>query len=177
MSNKLDTELQSIETQLSSLSAAPMPEDMIARMEKAMINWETHLPAEEKIVPFADSTNSVKTSKTTFLSSFNTWGAAAAVALIAATSFLFMDDEKSTIGTAPAAVANHSVIEEQPQHFSQNILNASNEGITYAGEQNKPYRVVRFEYTKDVESIDANGNTVITQEPAVETILIPIDSK
>ncbi len=179
MPDKLNTELQALEAQLSNISATEMPEDMITRMENAMINWETHLPREEKIVPFAESV-SAPASATTFQktsSKFNTWGAAAAVALIATTSALFMSGNDPEVTNTNSSVASNSVIEEQPERFSHNITNASNEGITYAGQDQKPYRVFRFEYTKEVESVDENGNTVITQEPAVETILIPIESK
>ncbi len=177
MSDKLDTELQAIEAQLTNLTAAPIPEEMIARMEKAMRNWEIHLPSEENIVPFNESVIVPASQKPSFFSIFNTLGAAAAVVLIAATSYLFVSDKADLPNSGSAPIASQLAIEEQSSQFSHNMLNASNEGITYAGEDQKPYRVICFEYTKEVKSIDANGNTVITQEPRIETILLPIKSK
>jgi len=52
MNDTLDKELRDIEAQLTNLNPAKMPDDMISRMEQAMISWESNLPLEEKIVQF-----------------------------------------------------------------------------------------------------------------------------
>jgi len=129
MKEELDSDIQKLEQQLAELSPSPLTENLLSRMEEAMVSWERHLPVEEKIVQFEQPT--------TKKSQFPIWSSAAAV-------------------------------------FSHQLTNASNEGITYAGDD-KPYKVFRIEYIKDVKYTDDKGNIVTKKEPAVDVILVPIE--
>lgn len=188
MQDNHDIDIQKLEQQLADLSPCPLSENLIARMEQAMISWESNLPAEEKIVPFEalatpeDSPAAhpdipqIQNKKT---SHFSAWSAAAAVALMGAVGLTFMgstdDPADAQLGTM--ASAENPVQQPTPtnitKHFSHQLMNASNEGITYAG-NDKPYKVIRIEYVKDVEHTDANGKKTIKKEPVVEHLMVPV---
>jgi len=174
MSDTLDTELKNLEAQLTQLSPSDMPANLLSRMENAMVAWETALPVEEKIVPFQHS----EPSKSTFF----TWGAAAAVALMAGVGFLLTSgneqtsnnnqlvDQAETPTTSQPSIAAIA----QPQPYKKNLVNASNEGITYAGEENTPYQITHLYYLEEVEITDAQGNKKKIVQPTVEKHLTPV---
>lgn len=167
------TDIQKLEKHLAELSPCSLSENLLSRMEEAMVSWETHLPVEEKIVPF--ESQSIKKSY------FPVWSAAAAVALMAAVGAVFMLPSDDAVSDQPAAFALNDSADLQPEnsqispHFSHHLTNASSEGITYAGDDEKPYKVFRIEYTKDVKHIDKDGNVVIKKEPSVDLILVPVE--
>jgi len=181
MQDQNETDIHKLEKQLTDLSPSPLSENLISRMEQAMISWESHLPAEEKIVFFEKSVQPETQAKTpeTKKSYFPVWSAAAAVALMGAVGFTFMssDDGPANNPLSTYAITKDADQQAEPtnvtKHFSHQLMNASNEGITYAG-NDKPYKVIRIEYTQDVEHVDDNGNTFIKKEPIVEHIMVPI---
>lgn len=183
MNDILDNDLKEIEAQLAKLSPNQMPDDMLNRMEQAMISWEAHLTVEEKIVPFDSNTsNTQSTSKT---SKLHLWGAAAAVALMGCVAGVFMtgDSKQSSLivdnsipgETSSSDVPDRVATNTMPEFkFSRNITHASNEGITFAGKNEKPFKVLRIEYTEKVVTKDKDGNEVITEKPCVEHVLVPV---
>lgn len=191
MNDTLDNELREIEAQLANLSPIEMPDDMIHRMEQAMIAWADQQPEEEKIVPFnkindtAIADSLAVTPRQTKIN-MNTWGAAAAIALMAGVAAVFMTGEPQN-NPATADITNPSPKEQSAMipledgatskilpELSRNITHASNEGITYAGKDEAPFKVLRIEYTEKIVTKDKDGKVVITKKPCVEHILIPV---
>jgi len=184
MNNTLDRELQEIEAQLTELNPAIMPDELLSRMEQAMMSWENHLPTEEKIVPFspvespaesAQATRSLPNNKT-----FQTWSAAAAVALLLGIVAVFSFSNDSQIQneitqqtTTPEISASRD-IQTSTAKLSRNIIHASNEGITFAGKDETPFKVLRIEYTEKVISRDNDGKPLVIEKPCVEHVLIPV---
>jgi len=173
MKEELDSDIQKLEQQLAELSPSPLTENLLSRMEEAMVSWERHLPVEEKIVQFEQPT--------TKKSQFPIWSSAAAVAIMGAVAATFMTPSESINTAQPqsfAAATSGQPTEitpsTSPKQFSHQLTNASNEGITYAGDD-KPYKVFRIEYIKDVKYTDDKGNIVTKKEPAVDVILVPIE--
>ena len=188
MNDTLDNELREIEAQLANLSPNQMPDDMLNRMEQAMISWEAHLPVEEKIVPFSkvDLIDSVAPASSAALaprkSNLHVWGAAATIALMTALTAVFMTGNPQgepvlaviVDSTSVSPIENRLADNVLPE-LSRNITHASNEGITYAGKNNEaPFKVLRIEYTEKVITHDNDGKQVITNKPCVEHVLIPV---
>jgi len=187
MNNSLDKELREIEAQLTSLNPAKMPDDMISRMEQAMISWENNLPEEEKIVQFGDSELTKNPHVTAKTGSMPIWGAAAAIALVAAVTGVFMTGsdmpQSSEIAGGSEATSNSPapVTEVSPLHtttpspeHSRNIIHASNEGFTYSDNKEEAFKVLRIEYTERTITHDSNGNSVVTEKPCLEHVLVPV---
>lgn len=180
MNDTLDKELREIEAQLADLSPNQMPNDMINRMEQAMISWEANLPVEEKIVPFNNVNQSTPASSQR-KSNLHLWGTAAAIALMTSMAAVFMTGTPQEAVFAGGEVKSSSAIPVEnrvaantPPELSRNITHASNEGITYAGKNEAPFKVLRIEYTEKVITQDKDGNPVITHKPCVEHVLIPV---
>ncbi len=185
MNNELDNDLKELEKHLAELSPTSLSEDMLSRMEDAMTSWEIHLPVEEKIIPFQPISENIAEEqpeqKVNNKSHFPVWSAAAAVALMGAVGAVFMQDTTTGDNNAPIAfnqaTPNSSEITAAslPKHFSHNLTNASNAGITYAG-NDQPYKVIKIEYTKDVTSKDKAGKETTRKEPTFEFILLPVEA-
>lgn len=180
MNDTLDNDLRELEAQLANLSPSQMPDDMLSRMEQAMISWEAYLPVEEKIVPFNNASDSVTHSKS---SNLHLWGAAAAVALMGCVAGVFMTgnsqdhpvmaENTKPVTSSMVPIADRDTANAMPE-LSRNITHASNEGITYAGKNEEPFKVLRIEYTEKVITQDSDGNTVVTEKPCVEHVLVPV---
>ncbi len=183
MNDTLDNELREIEAQLANLSPNQMPDDMLNRMEQAMISWEAHLPVlpvEEKIVPFNNSDHFFPASVPR-KSNLHVWGAAAAIALMTGVAAVFMTGNPQDAPVIAENVDSPSVIPFKDRvvantlpELSRNITHASNEGITYAGKNEAPFKVLRIEYTEKVITYDKDGKQVITNKPCVEHVLVPV---
>jgi hypothetical protein len=190
MNDTLDNELKEIEAQLANLNPNQMPDDILMRMEQAMISWEDHLPVtleEEKIVPFNGNNHTDFTAASaTKKINLNTWGAAAAIALMTGIAAVFMTDSpqdtsvtagvmNSSPAASPTIFTDDARIETNlTPELSRNITHASSEGITYAGKNDAPFKVLRIEYTEKVITHDNDGNPVITTKPCVEHVLVPV---
>ena len=183
MNDTLDNKLREIEAQLANLSPTQMPDDMLSRMEQAMTAWETHLPAEEKIVPFnkQESATLAPASSTKSGRNLQTWGAAAAIALFASVTAVFMggNSQQTSSVVATEATSKSSAVRVEDRvdttasELSRNITHASNEGI-YAGKNERPFKVIRVEYTEKVVTYDEAGKKIITEKPCVEHVLVPV---
>lgn len=185
MNDTLDNDLIEIEEQLANLSPNQMPDDMLARMEQAMISWEKHLPKEENIIPFNPTTPDPSTmvTKTAKPNTMHFWGAAAAIALMGCVVGVFTSGDTEQVSSIANATNDRSSITETATdrisaniapELSRNITHASNEGITFAGKNSEPFKVLRIEYTEKVITTDKMGNKVITHEPCVEHVLVPV---
>ncbi len=179
MNNLIDKDLRDIEAQLASLSPNKMPDDIIKRMEQAMIAWETHLPVEEKIVPFQNVIDKPTASPAKKIN-LNIWGAAAAIVLAAGLTTVFNSHDSVSTKAAAAepksspVTASALVTDDNVAKLSRNIIHASNEGITYAGKDDAPFKVLRIEYTEEVTTQDKDGNPLISKKPCVEHVLVPV---
>ncbi len=186
MKNSLDNELKEIEAQLAEITPTQMPKDMISRMEQAMIAWEVHLPVEEKIVPFNQlETATPDPSQKPRINHLQRWGAAAAIALFTSTAAIFtltndqpipnlVGSQNTSASPSSAVPVDDRVTTNLTPLLSRNITHASNEGITYAGKNEAPFKVLRIEYNETVISYNKDGKTMITENPCVEHILIPV---
>jgi hypothetical protein len=182
MNDSLDNDLKELEAHLSNLNPSEMPSDMLRRMENAMISWETHLPVEEKIVPFDQSDTRLPTTANPVRSNnkLQAWGAAAAIALLASVAAVFNTDDNpqspaiAQTQPSPAIALDNRPAENITPALSRNITHASNEGITFAGKEEAPFKVLRVEYTEKVTTHDENGNPIVTEKPCVEHVLIPV---
>lgn len=171
MKDQHDIDIKKLEQQLADLSPSPLTEDLLTRMETAMMSWEKHVPAEEKIVPFGSDTQQVTNKK----SYFPIWSAAAAVALMGAVGAVFMSGSEDPVaGPSPALVSNDVAPVATSTEFSHQLTNASNEGITY-GADKTPYKVIKIEYIKTITEKGPNGETIKKKVPATEVILLPVD--
>lgn len=180
----MDEELRAIEKQLEQLSPAEMPDDFLARMEQAMDNWQEHLPAEEKIVQFEPVAREKK-------SLFNVWATAAAVALMAATSFLvFNGEESADPQLAEASVVPEPLVELAPQsppsktlsgvvpasntQFNTQVKSASNDVITYDA-KGRPMRVMQVEFEDEVTVRGRDGRLYKIKQPRREYYAVPVE--
>jgi len=186
MNDTLDKDLREIEAQLSSLNPTKMPDDMISRMEQAMISWENNLPVEEKIVPFdltEEQTTTIIKSTPESSDKMPIWGIAAAVALMAGVAGVFMSDSglqthnivEATTESASTKLVSESPVTPPPSpELSRNIVHVGNEGFTYSDNSDEAFEVFRIEYTEKVITRDSEGNSVITEKPCLEHVLVPV---
>ena len=188
MNDSLDKDLREIEAQLASLNPSKMPDDMIARMEQAMISWESNLPVEEKIVQFDHTTTEVDTLVVERSSDkMHIWGAAAAIALVAGVASVFIgsspsqdpglaETSKNSVipSPLPSISENSDIVTSHSSELSRNIIHASNEGVTYSDNNDEAFKVLRIEYTEKIITRDSKGNPVITEKPCLEHVLVPV---
>ena len=180
MNDTLDKELREIEAQLANLNPSKMPDDMILRMEKAMISWGNSLPTEKNIVPFHKSEPAKEVLNIEKSDNVTIWAAVAAIALMTGVASVFMSNSSSqpTVVEVPAtpapSVAIETPVTTTSPELSRNIVHASNEGFTYSDNNDEAFKVLRIEYTEKVVTRDKNGNTVTTEKPCLEHVLVPI---
>lgn len=179
----MDEELREIEDQLEQLSPAAMPDDMFARMEQAMEKWHEHVPVEEKVIPFEP----VQKDRGG-LRVFNTWASAAAVALIAAASFVVFnggDESEPTIAnslpltTDPIAQVVPAqnvagVVPASNTEFDSSVTRASKDIITYDA-KGRPMRVMQVEFEDEVTVRGRDGKTYKVKQPRIEYYAVPVE--
>ena len=179
----MDDELGEIENQLEQISPAVMPDDMLARMEQAMERWHESVPLEEKIVAFEPAQQEKGRLKF-----FNTWASAAAVALIAATSYLVYNDG----GSPEAIMANQDemiadplaqvvqspnikhVVPASNTRFDTQVKRASNDAITYDG-QGRAMRLMQVEFEDEVTVRGRDGKIYKVKQPRIEYYAVPVE--
>lgn len=180
----MDEELREIEDQLEQLAPAAMPDDMLARMEQAMEKWHEHVPVEEKIVPFEP----VQQDKGS-LRTFNTWASAAAVALIAAASFVVFKGGDATVpsiaNTLPLSsdpIAEivpsqniSNVVPASNTQFDSSVTGASKDIITYDA-KGRPMRVMQVEFQDEVTVRGRDGKTYKMKQPRIEYYAVPVET-
>ncbi|MFC5051051.1 hypothetical protein ACFPK9_10575 [Rubritalea spongiae] len=180
----MDEELRAIEKQLEQLSPAEMPDDILARMEQAMDSWQEHVPAEEKIVQFEPVSREKGGMKL-----FNIWASAAAVALIAATSFVILKGEDAAPAQtelAEAVVAPEPLAEVIPPNsvsavipasntqFETQVKAASDDVITYDA-MGRPMRIMQVEFEDEVTVKGRDGKVYKVKQPRREYYAVPVE--
>lgn len=178
----MDDELRAIEKQLEQLSPAEMPDDILARMEQAMDSWQEYLPAEEKIVPFS----SVVPEKGR-LKLFNVWASAAAVALIATTSFVVFSGgageqtqlaenieipQPITEVVPPMAISG--VVPASNTQFQTQVKSASDDVISYDA-KGRPMRIMQVEFEDEVTVTGRDGKVYKVKQPRHEYYAVPVE--
>lgn len=181
----MDNELRDLEDQLGKLSPMAMPEDMLARMEKAMERWNEFTPVEEKIVPFSSNGAGHSSGR------FHIWASAAAVALIGAVSaVLIMPGNRAGNGSTDVAVAAPEPSQQmdaqlpslaQPANvvgvnnskFDTKITDEPSYSITYDAE-GKPHRLVKVRFEDEITLYDDKGRPVKVKKPRIEYYMVPI---
>lgn len=179
----MDQELREIEDQLEQLSPAAMPDGMWARMEQAMDNWQEFVPVEEKVVPFEPVKNENGTMKW-----FNAWASAAAVALVAAASYLVFSNDSvtelslaQTSGTSMEVVAQTvptenitNVVPASNSHFDTQVKRASNNEVTYDA-KGRPVRIMQVEFEDEVTVRGKDGKIYKVKQPRIEYYAVPVE--
>jgi hypothetical protein len=179
----MDEELRAIEKQLEQLSPAEMPDDILARMEQAMDNWQETVPVEEKIVPFEPAPQEKGR-----LRLFNTWASAAAVALVAATSFIvFKGGDTQAPQLAETIVAPEPIVEVTPAantlsgvvpasntQFQTQVKSASDDVITYDA-KGRPMRIMQVEFEDEVTVKGRDGKIYTMKQPRREYYAVPVE--
>ncbi|PQJ27743.1 hypothetical protein [Rubritalea profundi] len=179
----MDEELRAIEDQLEQLSPAAMPDDMLARMEQAMERWQETVPVEEKIVAFEP----VKLEKGR-MRFFNTWASAAAVALIAATSYIVFNSgttTESTIVNQDGPIVDpitqlvptqniQNVVPASNSQFGTQVKRASNDVITYDA-KGRPMRLMQVEFEDEVTIRGRDGKIYKVKQPRIEYYAVPVE--
>ncbi|WP_018971022.1 hypothetical protein [Rubritalea marina] len=192
----MDQELKDFEEQLKAHSPEMMPEDMIKRMASAMDQWGEGSVNEENIIPFqaaqklvADQSPQTVKSKLRF---FNTWAQAAAVALVAAVSYLMLNQGDPSASQASAQVTTVEPLSQQvpmaniesavpasnPQQpssqFSSQLKNATQDVITYDA-NGRAVRLMQVEFEDEVIVRDREGNPHVIKQPRVEYYAVPAE--
>ena len=106
--------------------------------------------------------------------------AAAAVALFGSLAALLIPNggqaplaDRKTPDTSPLATLPFaSPTQVAPISFGSKLSETRDEGIVWRG-KNQPHRVLRLTYTEQVITKDAAGNTVRTEQPRVEYMIVP----
>lgn len=180
----MDEELREIETKLEQMAPAAMPDDILARMEQAMERWQEFVPVEEKVIPFQAETQPKKG-----LRFFNVWASAAAVTLVAATSFMVLSDDKAE----ETVVANSPIVDEpvlassvMPAQNIDKVIPASNaqfqtqitessNGVIAYDAKGRPIRVMQLGFEDEVTVRDSDGRVYKVKQPRIEYYAVPVE--
>lgn len=179
----MDEELRKIESKLEEMTPLAMPDDMLARMEQAMERWQEFEPAEDKIVPFQAAP-----SEKSKLGLFSAWASAAAVALVAAASYVvFSGDQPAdnviaeASASIPAITASgtpskniQQVIPASHSQFRTKVTQSADGMITYDA-QGRPLRVMQIGFEDEVIVRDRHGNVHKVKQPRVEYYAVPVE--
>lgn len=177
----MENELQELEEQLGKLRAADMPDNILLRMEQAMENWQEQDVVEDNIVPFQATQ-----PETGGLKTFNLWASAAAVALVAAVSYMVMngsgdsgtseivDSSAPLVAPSPVASPINGIVPASNPQFDTHIKSATEDVITYDN-QGRPTRLMRVDFEDEVTVRDRAGRLYKVKQPRSEYYLIPIE--
>lgn len=161
----------SFEHQLRKTSAAKLAPDFMAELEKIVRDVPFH--SDEKIVHFPTRLVTPTARRQRPL-----WGAAAAVALIGATTALMIPPSKAPatkprpIASATKSVAGYGSQNFIPASFNRNLSAVHDEGVIWKSNK-QPHSVVRVIYKDQVTLKDASGRIVQVIQPRVEYMLVP----
>jgi hypothetical protein len=152
-----------------------LSDDFMQRLEGIVADIQ--FAKDDKILLFPKTAPAV--SKPASRSRYSTWAAAAAVALIGASTALLMPTQKQApVGlvknslpqiSQPAPANNSNFVQAG---FNSGLGGAVDEGINWQ-QGNKPHRVLRVEWLDKTTLKDANGKTIEVEEPRTEYIIVP----
>lgn len=185
-------EFESLELHLRQIAPATMPPNMLDRMVRAMDQWHRDESGQEDVAGIETQRASAHANSKTF--GFGFYGAAAAVALLAAITAMFVSDfpttaERSlasqspevvpvqspgvsTIPSSSGSLARRGLIAPASNLLTSKVIN-SKEGIVY-GPADTPYRCVEVEYVDQVKVKSPDGRSVILSRPRKDRYFIPI---
>jgi hypothetical protein len=158
-----------MERRLSAITPAPLPDELMARLE-ATLSAVPFPAVAPKIVSFPGRAAVAKRPQHQW------WGAAAAVALFGALAgwLLPNDPVGKTITSTPQPAPRYPTAGSPlvPAAFNRGLSQASDEGILMPS-NNQPHRVLKVVYQDRVTLKDAQGRTYQVEQPRVEYILVP----
>ena len=188
----MDQDLKDFEAKLKDASPELMPEEMIKRMASAMDKWYEGTPSAEKIIPFEPLKEPEPQVVKSRLKFFNTWAQVAAVALMAAVSYLMLNQADPT-NTATGQVASieplsqqvpmkniesavpaSSSIQQLPSEFSSEVKRATQNIITFDA-NGRPMRLMQVEFEDEVIMRDRDGNPHVVKQPRIEYYAVPAE--
>ena len=159
------------EAVLRKTSPAGLSADFLAQLEA--IVHEVPFAVNEKIVLFPKANTAVHARRQRPL-----WGAAAAVALIGATTALLMPAGKTSdklvsqvtqVSSPVARPANGNFV---PASFNRGVSEVHDEGVVWKS-NNQPHSLVRVVYKDMITVRDKQGRTFQVEQPRVEYMLVP----
>ena len=159
------------EAVLRKTSPARLSADFLAQLEA--IVHEVPFAVNEKIVLFPKANSAVHHRRQRPL-----WGAAAAVALIGATTALLMPAGKTSdklisqvtqVSSPVARPANGNFV---PASFNRGVSEVHDEGVVWKS-NNQPHSLVRVVYKDKITLRDQQGRTFQVEQPRVEYMLVP----
>jgi hypothetical protein len=160
------------ESELRATRPSALSPEMLASFENIL--RKAPFPTElEKIVPFPKIPLAPASPRKQPL-----WAAAAAVAVIGALSALMIPASKKTQEVAqksPAIAAPSPVAtpgDFVPATFNRGLSEVHDEGIIWRN-NSQPHSLVRVVYKDQVTLSDANGRTLLVEQPRVEYMLVP----
>lgn len=185
-------EFESLELHLRQMAPATMPANMLDRMARAMEQWHEDESSGERIIAMESHGNSTLVRPRVFGLGF--YGAAAAVALLAAITAIFVSDfslngqktlasgssentpdPSPSVSTMPAAsgdLAREVYTTPVSNLLTSKVVN-SKEGIVY-GPADTAYRCVEVEYMDQIKVKSPDGRSVILSRPRKDRYFIPI---
>ena len=159
------------EAVLRETSPARLSPDFMAQLEA--IVHELPFALNEKIVLFPKANSAVHNRRQRPL-----WGAAAAVALIGATTALLMPTAKtsdkliSQVTQVSSPVARPANGNFAPASFNRGVSEVHDEGVVWKS-NNQPHSLVRVVYKDKITLRDQQGRTYQVEQPRVEYMLVP----
>jgi|GEM_PF-498688 len=164
------------EKDLFGHAPASLSADFMKRMEKLVV--DVPFPVNGKIVLFP-KTAPLRTA--TRKGNRPMWAAAAAVAIIGAATALLMPDRSPTPAGATAGQDSPAPAVQSPSQPSSNytpyVMNtgfsdAKDEGVAWH-QSGTPHRVLKLTYIDKVTLRNAEGKTVVVEQPRTEYIFVP----
>lgn len=172
---QLSPEEHALEQNLRSVCPAPLSSEFTASLESLL--HEVEFPSDSTIVPFPARSGSATHSNRKW------WAAAAAVALIGATTALMIPNDGNPADSNIAATSSapqpieHSTTpfdSEQvvPAGFNRDLRSAHDEGVVWQPNQ-KAHRVLKMVYMDRITLHTPDGKSYQIEQPRVEYILTP----
>ncbi|NNM28485.1 MAG: hypothetical protein HKO57_03130 [Akkermansiaceae bacterium] len=166
--------MKKFEEELERMAPRRLPENLLARMEAAMDDWEEH---DEKVVPFPSRAGESRLIGRGFLK------AVAAVAVLgAALALMLPGGFKSAPETADRPNPSGSVLlagispaSFAPQDAQRKLVSAADQGVVVTRDS-RPHRVLRVESMDHYTFQNAKGEVLTMERPRVEFVLIPLET-
>ncbi|MBX3742433.1 MAG: hypothetical protein KF712_15715 [Akkermansiaceae bacterium] len=166
-----------LEKELRGHVPAALPAGFLAELEKIVA--DVPFPMDEKIVLFPKTAPLQPAARK---GNRPMWAAAAAVALIGAATALFMPDRAPSANGISArqsasSAAAPSLAQQPSSNYTPYIMNtgfsdAKDEGVAWH-QSGTPHRVLKLTYIDKVTLRNAEGKTVVVEQPRTEYIFVP----
>lgn len=160
------------ERSLRNHTPKALSQEFMLSLEKVVANVQ--FPINDKIVLFPKTAPLVKPANRR---NRPMWAAAAAVALIGASTALLMPDRTPATGIVAKNPGATSAPAQTPSNYSPYVFNtgfsdAKDEGISWH-QADRPHRIVRVNYIDRITMKNAEGKTIVVEQPRTEYILVP----